>query len=180
MGDGHLAPEHNAVRHSDSKKNPKKEGANFPTVCLAASSGGHLEEILRLRRIRAVCPYFILTEGVPGIDVSAYDRTYFLPQMRRSDKKLILLMLKSFAKTVNAFRIEKPDVVVSTGALATIPALVIGRLSGARIIYIESQARTTSLSLTGKFARHVADTFFVQWDSLLAVAPEAIYKGMLS
>ena len=69
---------------------------------------------------------------------------------------------------------------VSTGALATVPAIVIGHIIGAKVVYIESQARTTSLSLTGKLARRFADAFFVQWESLLEAVPGSIYRGMLS
>lgn len=89
-------------------------------------------------------------------------------------------MLRSFVLTFKCFRDEHPDLVVSTGALATVPALLLGRLFGARIVYIESQARTSSLSLTGMLARHVSDCFFVQWELLSGTVPGSIYKGMLS
>ncbi len=152
----------------------------FPKVCFAASSGGHLEEILRLTRMRQTCPHFFITEKVEGVGMLDNEKVYQLPQLKRSDLAIPALMAKAFIRTARCLCAERPDIVVSTGALATVPAIVIGHIIGAKVVYIESQARTTSLSLTGKLARRFADAFFVQWESLLEAVPGSIYRGMLS
>ena len=109
------------------------------------------------------------------------EKVYQLPQLKRSDLAIPALMAKAFMRTARCLRAERPDIVVSTGALATVPAIVIGHIIGAKVVAdIESQARTTSLSLTGKLARRFADAFFVQWESLLEAVPGSIYRGMLS
>lgn len=155
-------------------------GIRLPKVCFAASSGGHLEEILRLERMRDACLHFFITETAAGMDVLANERVYAFPQLKRTDPAVPLLLVKAFVRTARCLRAERPDIVISTGALATIPAIVLGRFFGAKVVYIESQARTSSLSLTGKVARRFADVFFVQWESLLEVVPGSIYRGMLS
>ena len=60
-------------------------------------------------------------------------------------------------------RRERPRVVISTGAGVAVPFLWVGRIYGARVIYVESFARTTGLSLTGRLVRPVVHRLFVQW-----------------
>ncbi len=155
-------------------------GKRVPKVCFAASSGGHLEEVLRLRRMREAYPHFFITEKAAGMESLAGEKVYALPQMKRSDPAIPLLMARAFARTAWCLRAERPDIVVSTGALATVPAVVLGGLFGSKVVYIESQARTSSLSMTGKVAKRFADAFFVQWESLADAVPGTIYRGMLS
>ena len=49
------------------------------------------------------------------------------------------------------------------------------------MVYVESIARTESLSLTGKILYHarLADLFFVQWPGLAQRLPRAEYAGRL-
>lgn len=152
----------------------------LPKVCFAASSGGHLEEILCLRKIRDSCPHFFITEDAVETGFLTEEKVYILPQMRRTDPMILIQFVRAFGLTMKCLHTEHPDIIISTGALATVPAILLGRFFGAKIVYIESQARTSSLSLTGKFARRFANLFFVQWRSLAAAVPESIYKGMLS
>lgn len=156
------------------------DGIRLPKVCFAASSGGHLEEILCLGRMRETCPHFFITETAAGMDSLSGEKVCALPQLKRTDPAISLLLAKAFVRTARCLRSERPDIVISTGALATIPAIVLGRFFGAKVVYIESQARTSSLSLTGKVAWRFADAFFVQWESLLEAAPGSIYRGILS
>lgn len=48
-----------------------------------------------------------------------------------------------------------------------------------RIIYVESFARVTALSLSGKILLYVADRFFVQWPELALRYSRAEYVGIL-
>lgn len=47
------------------------------------------------------------------------------------------------------------------------------------IVYIESLARTSTLSLSGKILYRLADTFVVQWEELRAENPRAKHYGIL-
>nr|WP_225349401.1 hypothetical protein [Limosilactobacillus reuteri] len=51
------------------------------------------------------------------------------------------------------------------------------KLMKKKVIYIESFARITTPSLTGKILYHFADLFIVQWKELLKVYPKAKYFG---
>ena len=85
-----------------------------------------------------------------------------------------LLLMVSAGKIV--FR-EKPEVVVTTGALIAFPFCLYGKLVGAKVIYIESFARVHDRSLTGRLVYPMADLVLVQWESLLEVYPKAKYVG---
>lgn len=162
------------------RRETKPVRTNQPMICFAASSGGHLEENLCLRLLRSSCPHFLITERISGLEIDDDESVILIPQMKRDDVALPFLMTKAFTQVVHVFWIKQPDYVISTGSLSTIPAMVLARFFGAKVIYIESQARTSTLSLTGKFAHRFADLFIVQWRSLEQVIPGSIYKGMLS
>lgn len=80
-----------------------------------------------------------------------------------------------------------PDVVLlnGPGAAVVVVAVVmaarvlsLGRGAG-RCIYVESFARVTSLSLSGRLLYYVADRFIVQWEALKERWPRAEYYGIL-
>ena len=78
---------------------------------------------------------------------------------------------------LSAFTEKKPDVVICTGVLAMIPICLISKLMGKKLIYIESFAKVTSPTETGKLLYKFADQFYVQWKPMLKVYPKAIYLG---
>ena len=63
---------------------------------------------------------------------------------------------------------ERPKVVISTGGgEIAIPFCYIGKLLGAKVIFIETLARVTTRSAAGKLIYPLADLFLVQWETLL-------------
>ena len=78
---------------------------------------------------------------------------------------------------IDIYRKEKPDVVISTGVLAMIPMCLIAKFHGKKLIYIESFAKVTSATKTGKLLYKFADKFYVQWPQMREVYPNAIYLG---
>ncbi|MFQ5645099.1 MAG: PssD/Cps14F family polysaccharide biosynthesis glycosyltransferase, partial [Thiogranum sp.] len=86
---------------------------------------------------------------------------------------------------VNAFQglhmllVERPVAIVSTGGGMSIATALIGKLLGVKLIYVESGARVTSPSRTGKLLYRYADLFIVQWEPMLKHFPKAVYGGML-
>ncbi len=107
------------------------------------------------------------------ITLPAADSDYLLRNERvvlgrgptnRSLRALLANLLLAWRVT----RRERPDVVLSTGAALAFPFFLAGKLHGARLVYVESLTRTTSLSFTGRLVRPLADAFFVQWPELAA------------
>lgn len=146
-------------------------------ICFAASSGGHLEEIARLSEIRDAYDCFLFTEDVDFTELQFCEKVYRVRQINRSENWFCIHFVKLIFDSIKVLRKEKPDCIISTGALATVPICVIGKLKRKKIIYIESFARIDRVSMTGKIMKHVADLYIVQWEELLKELPKAVYGG---
>lgn len=86
-------------------------------------------------------------------------------------------MLINVMRSIYIFVREQPDVVVCTGVLSMIPMCLLAKLFGRKLIYIESFAKITSATETGKLLYRWADQFYVQWESMLDIYPKALYRG---
>lgn len=146
-------------------------------ICFVASSGGHFEQIMMLKPMMKKYNSFIITEktnySVDNDDILFY----YLKQVNRHEIKFILYMIINSIKTLKIFLKERPDVVISTGALATIPVCIIAKIFKKKVIFIESFAKVNSPTLTGRLIYKFADQFYVQWESMKQFYPNAIYKG---
>lgn len=152
-------------------------GKQKKRICFAASSGGHYEQLLMLKPLMEKFDSFILTEKtlynaeIPDV------KTYYLKQVNRKEKRFICRMTVNLFKSVWIYIKERPDVVICTGVLAMIPICILSKLFRKKLIYIESFAKVTSPTETGRLLYHFADRFYVQWESMLEVYPEAICLG---
>lgn len=145
-------------------------------VCFAASSGGHFEQLMMLRPLMEKYEGFVVTEKT-GYKVETGFPTYELAQVNRREKSFALNMLRNAVSSLRIFLKESPDAVVTTGVLATIPLCLICKLAGGRVIYIESFAKINTPTETGRLMYRFADRFYVQWESMLAVYPNAVFVG---
>lgn len=138
-------------------------------ICLAASGGGHIRQLLDLEAVWAEYDHYILTEETAlGKSVALQSRTYFLPhiawgqaRMGRIFKLLVMTLLNLWKSAVTTIR-ERPDVVITTGAGTVYFATLIARLLGARVFVIESLARFDSPSRFGRLAAPLAHCMIVQ------------------
>ncbi|WP_242867791.1 PssD/Cps14F family polysaccharide biosynthesis glycosyltransferase [Clostridium sp. Marseille-P299] len=148
-------------------------------VCFAASTGGHYEQLVRLKPLMDRYNSFILTEKTNyNTEISDY-KTYYLKQINRKEPLFILRFIEDIFLTLNIMRKEKPDVVISTGVLATIPICILAKLFRKKVIFIESFAMVTKATQSGKLLYRFSDRFYVQWSEMLNLFPNAIYKGGL-
>ena len=147
-------------------------------VCLISSSGGHFEQLLLLKKIEKKYNIFIITEKTK-YNKKDNNINYYVSQVNRKEILFIPKIICIFFKSLFIYLKEKPDVIISTGALASIPMLFIGHLFKKKVIYIESFAKINSPTMTGKlvYKRKWANQFYVQWKPMLEFYPEAIYKG---
>lgn len=154
----------------------KKTGKRLK-ICFAASSGGHYEQLLMLKPLMIKYDSFIITEETIYKAEVKGQKMYYLSQVNRKEKTFIPRMIINSVRSLKIFFTEKPDVVICTGVLATIPMCLLAKLMGKKLIYIESFAKVTSPTETGKLMYKFADQFYVQWESMLKVYPKAIYLG---
>lgn len=145
-------------------------------ICFTASSGGHFEQLMMLKPLMEKYESIVLTEKT-SYKINTDITTYYLNQVNRKELNFLFNMIKNTVKTMYIFKKEKPDFIISTGALSTIPICIIGKIFGKKIIFIESFAKISSPTLTGKFMYKYADQFYVQWEEMKNIYPDAIYKG---
>lgn len=145
-------------------------------ICFAASSGGHFEQLMMLQPLMEKYESFVVTEKT-GYEVKTPVKCYYLHQVNRRQWRCLFYLLENSLKSLKILRVEQPDIVVCTGVLAMIPLCIAARLSGSRLIYIESFAKVTTATLTGKLLYRYADRFYVQWPQMKEVYPEAVCLG---
>lgn len=147
-------------------------------ICLISSSGGHFEQLLMLRPLSETYDTFIVTEKTK-YNKNDKKINHYVQQVNRKEILFLPKMIGILLKSLYIFMKEKPDVIISTGVLAAIPMMFIGHFLKKKVIYIESFAKINSPTMTGKliYKKHIADQFYVQWESMLEFYPDAIYKG---
>ncbi len=146
-------------------------------ICFAASAGGHYEQLMMLRPLRERYDSFTLTEKTKYKADIESEKTYYLIQVNRKEWDCLLKMIVNAIRSIVFFLHERPDIVICTGVLAMIPMCLLVKLTGGKLVYIESFAKVTSPTETGKFLYKYADQFYVQWETMLEFYPKAIYKG---
>lgn len=146
-------------------------------ILFAASSGGHLEQLLMLKPLMKKYDSVILTEktdysiNVDGIPIK------FVKQINRKEFIFPLRLLGNTVKSIKLYYTVKPDIMITTGVLAIIPMAFIMKMHKKKLIYIESFAKVSSKTMSGKLLYRFSDQFYVQWEQMLKLYPKAIYKG---
>ncbi|MED4224255.1 PssD/Cps14F family polysaccharide biosynthesis glycosyltransferase [Neobacillus cucumis] len=151
-------------------------------ISLISSTGGHwtqLNEIIKLfqEKSNENIDLHIVTEK--NQITESRRNISFLAQQDRKNKFFIFIFIWNIVLSLKYVLIQRPDYVISTGAGVVLPYLLIAKLLKAKIIYIESFAKTKSPTITGKIVYKFADRFFVQWPNMLKCYPKAEYRGSL-
>lgn len=149
-------------------------------ICLAASGGGHVRQLLDLQPVWSKGDYFFITEDTAlGRSLGGDHPTYFVPHFawgqakQGAPLKMLAGAWRSFFACGKALLRERPDVVISTGAGAVIFAVIWARLTGARVIVVESFARFDKPSLFGRMAAPFAHDMVIQSTNLRDRYPHA-------
>lgn len=142
-------------------------------IIAIASGGGHWQQMMLMRRAFDGHDVRFLTT-LPGLP-EQYDAhpAVIVPDCNRNKPLQSLLSLLVITREVLKSR---PDIVISTGALPGVLALAIGRLFGARTIWIDSVANAEEMSMSGKLARRFAHLWLSQWEHV-AIAEGAEFAG---
>jgi len=149
-----------------------------PRICLAASGGGHLRQLLDLEPAWGPFDHFFVTEDT-ALGRSLAHRTHFIAHLALGQGRLgkPLRMLAAAARNALASaRIivrERPDIVISTGAGSVFFTVLWARFFGARVVVIETFARFRGLSAFARATGPLAHYRIVQSPALAAVWPDA-------
>jgi len=119
--------------------------------------------------------YFTFKGGVAN-ELRRNTRTHAIPNIVRHNP---LSWIIGAVMSGYIALIERPDVIISTGAGIVVFFCVFAKLLGAKLIFIESMARIERPTLTARMLYPFADLFFVQWPGLIRCFPKAKYMGRL-
>lgn len=146
-------------------------------VCLVGSSGGHLTHLYMLKPFWQDKERFWVTfDKADARSILAGEN--MIPCHYPTNRNLKNLIRNTFLAW-KVLRKEKPDVIISSGAAVAVPFFYLGKLFGAKTVYIEVFDRIDGPTLTGKLVHPITDLFVVQWEEMKQVYPKAINLGSI-
>ena len=132
-------------------------------ILAVSSGGGHWVELVRLAPAFADHDLVLVTVDMAYKGDAGVARFYTVRDVTRWDKwrwpQTVLKLLWILVR-------ERPDVVVSTGALPGYFALRLAKLLGIRTVWLDSIANVEELSMSGKMIGRHADLWLTQWPHL--------------
>lgn len=145
-------------------------------ICCISSHGGHLHELSQAVKDVIGRKYWITHRTKHTEKILKDRRHHFIIDPVTNIFKFVLNSIQAFYFLC----IERPDVIISTGAGIAVPTMILGKyLFGSIIIYVESAAAVIEPSKTGKFINKHADLFLIQWESLYPFYPNAKFVGII-
>ena len=132
-------------------------------VLLVSSGGGHWKQLLRLASgLEHRELTFVTTSGDVERDVfGARFRTVWDCNRDQLTRLLVCTMQLIYIVVTT-----RPSVIISTGAAPGYLALRIGRLFGARTMFVDSFANAEALSMSAQLSVGCADVTLTQWPHL--------------
>lgn len=146
-------------------------------ICLVGSSGGHLAHLNMLKPFWKHQERFWVTFDKEDARSILKDEKMYSCHFP-TNRNLKNLFKNTFL-AIKVLKKEKPDVIISSGAAVAVPFFYIGKLFGAKTVYIEVFDRIDKPTVTGKLVYPVTDKFIVQWEEMKNVYPKAINLGSI-
>ncbi len=144
-------------------------------ICLAASAGGHLSQLLKLLLCwKGYEVFFVTTVDIVQKSVQKYGKIYVVGECNHQHPLKVLLVLIRCIKIILK---ERPKIVISTGAAVGCMTCFISKLLGAKVVWIDSITNVKRISLSGRIAHYIADLFLVQWPELTNRYKNVEYVG---
>jgi UDP-N-acetylglucosamine:LPS N-acetylglucosamine transferase len=146
-------------------------------ICLAASAGGHLSQLLLIAEVwKGRDIFFVTSLDVAAPNLQKQGKTYVVGECNREHPlKTLSVLCKCFWIVLR----ERPKVVISTGAAPGFLICFWGKLCGARIIWVDSIANAKKMSMSGRIVRFFADLILSQWPDVAEKYPNVEYAGEL-
>jgi UDP-N-acetylglucosamine:LPS N-acetylglucosamine transferase len=144
-------------------------------VLLVSSAGGHLLQLHLLREAwRDRSHAWVSLDREDARSLLANERVFYgyWPTTRN-----VLNLIRNLRLATRVIRTLRPTVIVTTGAGLAVPFAWVGRLAGAKVVYVESLTRISKPSLSCRLIRPVANRIYVQWPELVEAIPGSRYRG---
>lgn len=144
-------------------------------LCIVASAGGHLSQLLLLEPVWRGHRIFCVSTGQMVRDkLEKIGQTYIVGECNRQHPVKTLGVMFKCLKVVWK---ERPSIILSTGAAAGFLICFWGKLFGAKVIWVDSIANAKTLSMSGRMIRPFADLIFSQWSDVAAKYAKIEYAG---
>lgn len=144
-------------------------------ILFVCSTGGHLAQLLALR------PWWedhdrlwVTFDKEPGKTQLADENVVW---GHHPTTRNVPNLFRNAVLATKVLRSYKPDVVVSTGAGLAIPYFPLGKLFGARTVYLEVYDRIDTPTMTGRVCYPFADLFCLQWEEQRRIYPKGVVVG---
>lgn len=150
-------------------------------VMFVSSGGGHLQELLTMKKLLEKYDSIVITEGTESSrsKCSDFDAKYLVYGTRNNKIVYLFKFLVNAVKSLFFTLKYRPQVVVTTGAHSAVSICFFAKLLGSKIIFVESMARVKTKSLTGKLLEKIVDDFYVQHECMEKIVNNSIYAGRL-
>ena len=152
-------------------------------VLFISSTGGHLSEMMQLKPMFDKYDYHIITEFTESTKNLKNKHKGRVDYLVFGTKDHLFSYIFKFGwnilKSFYLFFKVRPKYVISTGTHTAVPMCYIAKLFGAKIIFIETFANSTTKTLSGKMIYPIANLFIVQWESMLKLYPKAKLGGWI-
>lgn len=168
-------------------------------IIYISSMGGHLKELLALKKSMKHFKSYIVTEKTDATSFLKdlqktknnkstnncnndndifFEEVYYLPYgTKKNIFKYFIIFLMMIFKSIYILLKIRPKVIVTTGTHTAVPICYIGKIFGVKIVYVETFANITTKTLAGKIIYPIADKFIVQWESMKKLYPKSEYFG---
>lgn len=161
------------------KKNSKNRTNKLEDmkICLVGSSGGHLAHLYMLKDFwKDKNRFWVTFNKLDANSILKNEKKFYCyyPTNRN-----ILNLIRNTVLALKILAKEKPEIIISTGAAVAVPFFYLGKLFGAKLIYIEVFDRIDKPTLTGKLVYPITDKFIVQWEEMKKVYPKSINLGSI-
>lgn len=130
-----------------------------------ASGGGHWIQLLRLRPAFAGFDTAYVSMFDSYVSMLDGERYYTVPDASRFAKTSFIPV---FLRALKIVAKERPHVIVTTGSAPMLTFMLLGRLTGARTLWIDSIANSERMSSSGRMARRIASKVVSQWPDVAA------------
>jgi beta-1,4-N-acetylglucosaminyltransferase len=154
---------------------PEAGARNGPiTLLLVGDPGGHLFELVGLRAVWSQFSRAWVTVKASDSEtlLEAEQVLFAHGPTRRSAVNLV----RNTVLAVRTIRRLRPGVVLTTGAALAVPFCWVGRLYGARIVYVECSGRI-GVSMSCRLISPIAHRLYVQWPEAVSATSKARYAG---
>lgn len=165
-------------------------------IMFAASVGGHYKEMMGLKELFSLYDSILVTDNKAVVNQPEMIKDFRIVEFPNamSDRRervagrhssgtrwsALIAYLKMFIQCIRIVRKYKPAVIISTGSYIAVPLFWWGKLYGAKLIFIESNAMVYNKTTTGKLVGWMSDKVIVQWPEMLNVYPKSEYWGCLN